>query len=409
MKAAMKNRGGSPAPANSIVPLPRTRRGRRAGILAALVPAALLLAAATGSGRQAPPAPPPSQLQAPPAQSPPPAAPFQSPAAPAPPTQKPPPATPQSPQNPPLPPQNPTAPSQSPATPATPPLPPASPQEAADVQALLDRVNFSPGVVDGAFGENTRKALAGFQEAHDLPVTGQVDPLTWQNLLAASGGTPWTAYTITADDTKGPFYEIPADMEAKAKLPALGYDSPLQLLAERFHTSEKLLHARNPQAQFVAGETIQVPNVRQVLERRTASPPANARIVVSKSRLTLTVDNGDDLLFFAPVSAGSEHDPLPLGNWKVLGVSHRPVFHYNPQLFWDANPKNAKAAIAPGPNNPVGLVWIDLSKEHYGIHGTPDPEKIGTTYSHGCVRMTNWDALTVAGLVKPGTPVAFEP
>jgi lipoprotein-anchoring transpeptidase ErfK/SrfK len=306
-----------------------------------------------------------------------------------------------------------------PAAPAPPtaappaPLPDAaaapSPTQAADVQALLDRVNFSPGVVDGAFGENTRKALAGFQEAHDLPVTGQVDAVTWQNLLAASGGKPWTLYAITADDTRGPFYEIPADMEAKAKLPALGYNSPLQLLAERFHASEKLLRARNPQAQFVAGEAIQVPNVRQVPEQAPASPPAGARIVVSRSRLTLTVDNGDDLLFFAPVTAGSEHDPLPLGTWKVRGVSRHPVFHYNPQLFWDANPNNAKAKIAPGPNNPVGLVWIDLSKDHYGIHGTPDPEKIGTTYSHGCVRLTNWDALTVAALVKPGTPVVFEP
>jgi lipoprotein-anchoring transpeptidase ErfK/SrfK len=308
-------------------------------------------------------------------------------------------------------PQRPAPPTPPPSAPSLPgaALPAPSPQQAADVQALLDRVNFSPGVVDGAFGENTRKALAAFQEAHDLPVTGQVDAVTWQNLLAASGSRPWALYTITADDTKGPFYRIPADMEEKAKLPELGYTSPLQLLAARFHASEKLLRERNPEAQFVAGETIAAPNVRAVPTKPSAPPGSDIRVVVSKSRLSLTVDNGDDLLFFAPVTAGSEHDPLPLGNWKVRGVSRNPVFHYNPALFWDANPQNAKATIAAGPNNPVGLVWIDLTKEHYGIHGTPDPEKIGTTHSHGCVRLTNWDALTVAGLVKPGTPVIFEP
>jgi lipoprotein-anchoring transpeptidase ErfK/SrfK len=274
---------------------------------------------------------------------------------------------------------------------------------------LLDRVNFSPGVVDGNFGDNTRKALAAFQEAHDLPVTGQVDPATWQNLVAAGGGQAWAPYTLTADDTKGPFYDIPADMEAKAKLPAMGYTSPQQLLAARFHCTEKLLLARNPGAHFAAGETLLVPNVRQVPEQAPAQSPGNVRVVVSKSRLTLTVDNGDDLLFFGPVTAGSEHDPLPLGTWQVRRVYRNPVFHYNPKLFWDADPKNPKATIRPGPNNPVGLVWIDLSKEHYGIHGTPDPEKIGYTQSHGCVRLTNWDALTVANLVKPGTPVLFEP
>ena len=132
-------------------------------------------------------------------------------------------------------------------------------------------------------------------------------------------------------------------------------------------------------------------------------------ILVSRSRHELTVDDGSHLLFFAPVSAGSKHDPLPLGTWKVRSIVRDPVFHYDPDLFWNADPGRAKATLPPGPNNPVGRVWIDLSKEHYGIHGTPSPSKIGTSFSHGCVRLTNWDALTVAGLVRKGTPVLFAP
>jgi len=153
---------------------------------------------------------------------------------------------------------------------------------------------------------------------------------------------------------------------------------------------------------------LRVPAVRAV---PTEKMPAldTVRVVVSKANGTLIVENGDDLLFFAPVTSGSEHDPLPLGEWKIKGVSRNPVFHYKPKLFWDANPGDGKVTIAAGPNNPVGVVWMDLSKEHYGIHGTPEPKTIGKTTSHGCVRMTNWDALTVAALVKPGTPVLFQP
>ena len=132
------------------------------------------------------------------------------------------------------------------------------------------------------------------------------------------------------------------------------------------------------------------------------------KIAVSKSSSSLTVeDESGRVIFHAPVTSGSEHDPLPIGTWKVTTIHTMPVFNYNPELFWDADPSHSKAKIARGPNNPVGVAWIDLSKEHYGIHGAPEPSRIGHVQSHGCVRLTNWDALDLAQHVRKGTAVTI--
>jgi lipoprotein-anchoring transpeptidase ErfK/SrfK/predicted small lipoprotein YifL len=337
-------------------------------------------------------------------------------------------------------------------------------------QVVLDRVGFGPGVIDGKMGLSTKNALQGFQEANGLTVTGELDAATkgklrqWQSIPATR------VVRIPADWANEQYMRTPKGPAEQAKLQKLGYQSLDERLAERFHTTVDVLKMLNPGGKpagmkdgmdtgagpsptasatptptpspsasasgqpdasplpstFSAGQLVRVPNIGgdriapgaiddngwqstlQSLGVGTDQPKAD-KVVVSKSGGTLKAyDAAGKLVAEFTVTSGSSHDPLPIGDWKVTGVSRNPPFHYNPDLFWDAKATDQKATLPPGPNGPVGVVWIDLSKEHYGIHGTPEPQTIGRTESHGCVRLTNWDAARLAQMVSSGTKVVFE-
>lgn len=337
-------------------------------------------------------------------------------------------------------------------------------------QVVLDRQGFGPGVVDGKMGMSTENALRGFQEANELQVTGQLDESTRQALAQWDNIPATRVVTIPQEWGERRYPDVPEDPAAQAEMERLGYESLDERLAERFHTTIETLRTLNPggrpagmqqastsrpgananpaasvspspspsrttegtrtaanpqQSTFRAGQQIRVPNIGadriargaiddEKWQRTLASlgvgseQPDVERIVVSKSEGVLRAyDAQDNLVALFTVTSGSEHDPLPLGDWGINGVAYNPPFSYDPDLFWDVPDTEEELQLPPGPNGPVGVVWIDLTKEHYGIHGTPEPQTIGRAQSHGCVRLTNWDAARVAEMVDGQTKVEF--
>ncbi|MGY0574112.1 L,D-transpeptidase family protein [Bradyrhizobium sp. RDM12] len=273
------------------------------------------------------------------------------------------------------------------------------------LQVLLDRAHFSPGEIDGKFGENARKALRAYAEARQLPGTDELTDDVWKALKADD--RPLTAtYTITDKDVAGPFLrKLPAKMEAMKDIPRLGYTSPREALAEKFHMSEQLLAALNPGRHFDrAGETITVVDTSN---GGSAAPVKADRVEIDKVRQTVKLfDKSNALIGFYPASVGSEEKPSPSGTLKVTEIDPNPTYRYNPAYHFKGVHSRKPFKIRPGPNNPVGTMWINLA-DGYGIHGTPSPQNISKGQSHGCVRLTNWDAERVAASVSKGTPVAF--
>ena len=298
---------------------------------------------------------------------------------------------------------------------------PKSGPVALHLQILLDRAGFSPGIIDATWGINAAKAITFFTKPDDRerltgdapPAVTSVDRATYERLRRTARAKPLLRrYAISANDLRGPFTPIPADVYQQAKLKCLCYSSPFEALSERFHSSRKLLQDLNPKVNFEklrVGMALLVPNV----ELDNAALPQDtaiiARVIISKKHFwTHAVDIDGRIIYHFPSTLGAGYDPSPTGDVRVTYVSRDPSFKYQPKLFYEVPDDKPEARLPAGPNSPVGLVWMSLSKPHYGIHGTSSPETIGYANSHGCVRLTNWDALRLSDLVDIGTPVQFK-
>lgn len=280
------------------------------------------------------------------------------------------------------------------------------------VQVLLDRALFSPGVIDGRWGSNTEKAVYWLQEREGLVASGRIDERTWQRLQQLAGQPHQLVYEhdLTQDDVAGPFVDLPEEYYDRRDMDCQCYESLAEKLAEKFHTTEALLQQLNPDVDLNtirAGRSLKVP---AIVERSSAPAGggAVARIVISDGGRHLhALDADSRILYHFPATLGSAYSPSPTGSYRITAIAEDPTWHYQPELLEGVDDDEPDAVLPPGPNNAVGVVWMQLSEPHFGIHGTSAPETIGYATSNGCVRLTNWDAAFLAARVEAGTPVEF--
>lgn len=275
-------------------------------------------------------------------------------------------------------------------------------REVLTAQILLDRSRHSPGVIDGYMGSNTKRAIRAYQRANGMKVTGNITPKLLSHLMEKNSGSLVQSYEITKDDVDGPFVDVPSDFAEMAKLDNLAFETPLELLAAKFHMDQDFLKALNPNADFSQAGTkiIVIAPGNEKLDKKVA------RIEVDKSRGAVRAFAGDGTLVASyPATIGSDTFPSPNGTMEVRAVAPEPKYYFSPEgREWGPD---KKLVIAAGPNNPIGGTWIDLTKDGYGIHGSPDPHMVGKRNSHGCVRLTNWDAEELGSAVSQGTKVKF--
>lgn len=286
----------------------------------------------------------------------------------------------------------------------------------ARVQILLDMNRFSPGVIDGRWGKNTEKAVYWFQKANGLNASGQVDRRTLDALERSAGAELVTTHRITEGDVSGPFEDLPEDVYARAEQPCLCYESQREQLGETFHTTPALLEQLNPDVDLNTlrpGDALDVPDVspfhlQDLPDGKYTGGGDIARIVISDGgHYVHALDQAGNILYHFPSTLGADYAPSPDGDFSVESITFDPTWHYKPDLLSRVDPSKEDAVLPAGPNNAVGIVWMQLSKPHYGIHGTSAPETIGYATSHGCVRLTNWDAGFLGQRIPPGVPVEF--